>query len=173
VVNRVLRTGPAPSARDRQLVDILNDWVRRDAPLVDADDDGLYDEPGPVIMDGVWGPIADAVMRPQFGDLVSRLSLGGDGPSYVDKDLRTLLGDDVEDPFELSYCGGGDLDACSASLWAVIDAQALVLADQNGPDPTEWRSEAARTSFIPELIPETMRRTNRPTYQQVLELVGP
>ena len=30
---------------------ILDDWVGRDAPRLDANDDGLYDEAGPVIMD--------------------------------------------------------------------------------------------------------------------------
>ncbi len=51
VVSRVLHGGPAPSARDQQVVDILDDWVDRDAPRLDADGDALYDEPGPVIMD--------------------------------------------------------------------------------------------------------------------------
>ncbi len=172
VVNRVLRTGAAPSARDRQLVDILNDWVRRDAPLVDGDDDGLYDEPGPVIMDGVWGPIADAVMRPQFGDLVSRLSLGGDGPSYVDKDLRTLLGKRVRGRFNLAYCGNGSLADCRASLWTAISNAADGIAAQQGePDPANWRRTAARTGFVPGLLPNTFTSTNRPTFQQVLEFV--
>ncbi len=73
VVSRVLRSGPAPSDRAARVVQILDDWVRRDAPRLDANDDRLYDEPGPVIMDAVWGPIAEAVMRPVFGDLVDDL----------------------------------------------------------------------------------------------------
>ena len=44
VVSRVLHTGSAPSARDQKVVDLLDDWVRRDAPRLDADDNGLYDE---------------------------------------------------------------------------------------------------------------------------------
>ena len=46
------------------------------------------------------------------------------------------------------------------------------VAAQYGADPAGWRGEADRTSFVPGLIPETIRRTNRPTYQQVLELVN-
>jgi hypothetical protein len=42
-----------------------------------------------------------------------------------------------------------------------------------GPDPAQWRTTAARTSFAPGLIPDTMRATNRPTFQQVLELAHP
>jgi hypothetical protein len=177
LISEVLATGEPPSDLDAEIVALLDQWVADDAPRLDADDDGDYDDAGPTILDALWDPLVRASLTPVYGDQLDTLDevrpLDQIGMSFFDKDLRTLLGDDVEDPFELSYCGGGDLDACSASLWAVIDAQALVLADQNGPDPTEWRSEAARTSFIPELIPETMRRTNRPTYQQVLELVGP
>ena len=62
VVSRVLRTGPAPSARDQQILDLLDDWIDRDAPRLDADNDTFYDEAGPVIMDAVWRPIANAVM---------------------------------------------------------------------------------------------------------------
>ena len=99
--------------------------------------------------------------------------LGGlAGESYVDKDLRTLLEQPVKGRFALKYCGNGSLDACRASLWAAIDAAVGQLARRRrARDPTAWRSTAARTGFVPGLIPDTMRATNRPTFQQVLELV--
>jgi hypothetical protein len=176
VVSRVLHTGPAPSARDQKVVDILDDWVSRDAPRLDADGDGLYDEPGPVIMDELWRPIADAVMSPVFGSLTRDLNavrnLGSlSGESYVDKDLRTLLGDRVRDPFNLSYCGAGSLAACRRSLWDAVHLAADRLTSQLGePDPAKWTKPAARTSFVPGLLPNTFPATNRPTFQQVLEL---
>jgi acyl-homoserine lactone acylase PvdQ len=176
VVSRVLRTGPAPSARDQKVVDILDDWVGRDAPRLDADGDGLYDEPGPVIMDDLWRPIAEAVMNPVFGSLIPDLnsvrSLGSlSGESYVDKDLRTLLGDRVQDPFNLSYCGDGSLAACRDSLWNAVHSSADRLTSQLGePDPSNWTKQAARTGFVPGLLPNTFPSTNRPTFQQVLEL---
>jgi hypothetical protein len=94
--------------------------VRRDAPRLDADNGGLYDEAGPTIMDAVWTPIAEAVMRPVFGGLVDDLdevrSLDGtSGQSYVDKDLRTLLRRPVRGRVNLRYCGRGSLRACRAS----------------------------------------------------------
>jgi acyl-homoserine lactone acylase PvdQ len=176
IVSRVLRTGPAPSARDQKVVDILDDWVARDAPRLDADGDGLYDEPGPVIMDELWRPIAEAVVAPVFGNLIPDLnavrnlsSLSGE--SYVDKDLRTLLGDRVRDPFNLSYCGDGSLPECRDSLWNAVHLAADRLATQLGePDPANWTKPAARTGFIPGLLPNTFPSTNRPTFQQVLEL---
>jgi len=179
VVSRVLRGGAAPSARDQQVVDILDDWVRRDAPRLDADNDTFYDDAGPAIMDATWRPIAEAVMRPVFGELTDDLndvrSLGSlSGESYVDKDLRDLLGRRVKGPFRLRYCGDGSLSACRASLWAAVGKAADGLATELGtPDPAKWLKTAGRTGFTPNLIPDTMRSTNRPTFQQVLEFQRP
>jgi acyl-homoserine lactone acylase PvdQ len=176
VVSRVLHTGGAQSARDRQVVDLLDDWVRRDAPRLDADNDGLYDVAGPAIMDEAWERLARAVMRPVFGGLVGPLDEirgldGLSGESYVDKDLRTLLGRPVRGRFNLRYCGRGSLRGCRTTLWRAIHGAAdRLAAEQNEPDPTKWRTRAARTSFVPGLIPNTIRTTNRPTFQQVLEL---
>jgi hypothetical protein len=175
LVSRVLATGSAPTARDQQVVDILDDWVSRDAPRVDADADTYYDEPGPVIMDAVWRPIANAVMSPVIGALIPDLdnvrSLDGlEGESYVDKDLRTLLGDPVVGPYNLRYCGLGSLSACSTSLWQAIHDAADALATLQGQaDPTLWRKLAATTGFVPGLLPNKFPFTNRPTFQQVLE----
>ena len=175
LVSRVLRTGTAPDARDQAILDLLDDWVDRDAPRVDADNDGFYDEAGPTIMDAMWNPVATAVMTPVFGALVDDLDnvrdLNGlEGASYVDKDLRTLLGDPVVGPFNLSYCGAGNLAACSDSLWQAIHAAADTTATQLGQaDPALWRRPARRTSFVPNLLTNTMPFTNRPTFQQVLE----
>jgi acyl-homoserine lactone acylase PvdQ len=177
VISRVLRGAAAPSALADRTVAVLEDWVARDAPRLDADLDGDYDHAGPVISDALWPPIADAVMRPVYGnltdDLASVRSLNGAaGQSYVDKDLRALLGDPVTGRFNLSYCGGGSLDACRASLWAVVEQVAGELAAEQGPEPSSWTGRAARTGFTPGLISDTIRTTNRPTFQQVLELAG-
>jgi hypothetical protein len=175
IVSRVLASGPAPNARDQAVVDLLDDWVSRDAPRLDADLDTYYDEAGPTIMDRTWRPIAEAVMEPRFGDLLDDLNnvrgLGGlSGESYVDKDLRTLLGDNVKGKYNLRYCGKGKLDACRASLWDAIDASADSLeSDFGSSDPSEWRGKASTTGFAPGLLPNRFPTTNRPTFQQVLE----
>ncbi len=179
VVSDVLLTGAASNALDARALDVLDEWISRDAPRLDADQDGKNDDAGAVIMDAVWRPIAEAVMRPVYGDLLGDLnsvrSLNGlAGESFVDKDLRTLLGKKhVRGPFHLRYCGNGSLDACRASLWAAFDQAISALASAQGPDPATWRGDASRTSFVPGLIPDTFRSTNRPTFQQVLELVRP
>lgn len=175
-ISEVLHEGEAPSDRAAQVVALLDEWVEEDAPRLDADDDGTFDSAGPTIMDALWLPLVRAALEPVYGDQLDALDevrpLQQIGMSFLDKDLRTLLGEDVEDPLHLQYCGGGELDACSASLWAAVQQVADELAAQYGADPAGWRGEADRTSFVPGLIPETIRRTNRPTYQQVLELVN-
>lgn len=176
VISRVLRTGPAPDARDQQVLDIVDAWIERDAPRIDADDDRVFDDAGPVIFDAIWRPIVNAVMQPVIGALLPDLDRvrdldGLEGASYVDKDLRTLLGDPVVGRFNLDYCGAGDLTACRESLWQAIHQAIDATATQQGQaDPSLWRKAAARTGFVPGLLPETFPTTNRPTFQQVLEL---
>jgi len=175
LVSRALHMSTAPSLRDQQIVDILDDWVSRDAPRVDADSDTYYDEPGPVIMDALWRPIADAVMSPVFGTLIPDLDNvrdldGMEGLSYVDKDLRTLLGDPVTGPFNLHYCGLGSLMPCVDSLWQAVHQTGDTLTAQQGQvNPALWRKLAATTGFVPGLLPNRFPSTNRPTFQQVLE----
>jgi acyl-homoserine lactone acylase PvdQ len=177
-VSRVLRTGPAPNALDQRVVDVLDAWVRRDAPRVDANDDGLWDDAGTTIAGALRRPIAEAVLRPRFGDLLDELDdvrglTGQSGESYVQKDLRTLLGRRVRGKFNLRYCGSGNFARCRADLWAALDGAVKELdATQSDPDPNNWRSTASRTSFTPGLLPNTIRTTNRPTFQQVLEFKG-
>ncbi len=179
VVSQVLHGSAAPSPLAAQAVQALDDWVAQDAPTLDADNSGQWDDAGPTIMNAVWNPIADAVMRPVFGastaDLDNIRGLGSlSGESYVDKDLRTLLNQPVQGPFQLRYCGNGSLDACRASLWAVVEQAANSLAaSQGSADPTAWRSPSRRLTFTPGLIPDTFRATNRPTFQQVLEFLNP
>ena len=103
-------------------------------------------------------------------------NLGGQsGHSYVDKDLRTLLGRRVRGPFDLRYCGRGSLERCRADLWAALKGAADVLSARFGgdPNPANWRGEADRTDFAPGLISDTFPSTNRPTFQQLLEFQMP
>jgi hypothetical protein len=92
----------------------------------------------------------------------------------VDKDLRALLGKPVRDPYSRRYCGGGDLAACRASLWAVMQQGADSLALTQGNDPAAWRSDATeeRITFPPGVLGDTMRWTNRPTFHQLMEFDG-
>jgi acyl-homoserine lactone acylase PvdQ len=176
-VSELLADGEAPSDLAAAVVEYLDGWVADDAPALDADEDDDFDDAGATIIDAVAEPLTLAALEPVLGDLAPRvvedLDLDGEtGASVLDKDLRTLQGRDVEGPFNLQYCGGGDLDQCREDLWAVIDEVGADLADDYGSDdPSTWLGEALRTGFDPGLIDETFRTTNRSVFQQLLEFV--
>jgi acyl-homoserine lactone acylase PvdQ len=178
-------TGPAPNPRVQRMVELLQDWRTQGSHRLDLDNDSLIDHPGAAILDAAWPKIADAVMGPvlgpQLGDLASLMSrdnrannqgssYGSGWYGYVDKDLRTLLGERVRDRYNLRYCGDGSLSACRSSLWAGLKAAVDQLSAAQGADPTKWRADATaeRLRFAPGLLSTSMRFANRPTFQQVL-----
>jgi acyl-homoserine lactone acylase PvdQ len=186
----VLATGPAPSARAARMLALLRGWHAQGSSRLDRDLDGKIDHPGAAIMDAAWPLLADAVLSPVLGpqlDQLARLigrdnransggsSYGSGWYGYVDKDLRTVLGRPVEGPFSTRFCGEGDLGACRESLWAALDAAGAALQSQQGPNPAAWRADATaeRIVFEPGLfLKDTMRWTNRPTFQQVVSFTG-
>jgi hypothetical protein len=146
--------------------------------------DGKIDDPGAAILDAAWPRLTDAVMRPALGPLVDRLArlLPRDDPAnprgsayyggwygYVEKDLRRVLGRRVVGPYRTHFCGAGDLAVCRTSLWAALEEAGAELAAAQGPDPAAWRADATgdRIRFAG-FLPETMRWSNRPTFQQVM-----
>jgi hypothetical protein len=129
------------------------------------------------------------VLRPVLGDLVVDLEgiMGRDDSparggsayydgwyTYVEKDLRRLLARPISAPFTTSFCGKGVLATCAASLWAAMDEAAASLEARQGPDPSAWRADATaeRIRFSPGILPDSMRWTNRPTFQQVVSFDG-
>jgi acyl-homoserine lactone acylase PvdQ len=178
VINRVLSSGPAPDALTAQAADLVTAWGDAGGSVLDSDLDGFIDAPGAAVMEAAWDRLADAVLSPVLGPLVDELAelvtrhdsfgyeFGWYG--YVDKDLRTLLGDGVRGRYKLRYCGRGVPETCRASLWAAMQQASAELAVAQGPDPTAWRTPATRIQFIPGFIPDTMRFTNRSTFQQVI-----
>jgi len=193
VVNRVLSGGPAPDARSQQAVDLINAWTAKGASRLDRDLDGKIDDPGAAVLDQSWDQLAETVLRPVLGDLAASGGLlgqlmtrddsprtsngsayGGGWYGYVDKDLRSLLGEPVRGAYSRRYCGNGDLAACRASLWAVIQSSADALAAGQGTDPNAWRGDATgeRITFVPGVLTDTMRWTNRPTFHLLMEFEG-
>ena len=171
VISEVLIGGDAPSDLSKQAVALLDDWVADDAPRLDADDDGFYDSPGPLLLDEIFAAVDTAVREPVLGAAIAAgvRFRGIDDVSLIDKDLRTLLGEPVEGEFNVGYCGAGDLDACRESLWAAVDETVAALAAERGDDVTTWLPEGLRLTFTPGLIENDFRATNRPTFQQVIE----
>ena len=189
IVKAVLQTGAAPSARAEAAAGLLDNWRLSGSSRLDRDLDGRVDDPGAAVMDAAWPRIADAVMTPVLGPLVTRLAAlhgrsddaGPSGSSYIsgwygyiDKDLRTLLGREVRGPYSRRYCGAGVLATCRDALWKAIDTAAAQLEASQGPAPSSWRADATaeRIQFTSGVLPDTMRWSNRPTFQQLMSFSG-
>jgi acyl-homoserine lactone acylase PvdQ len=189
VVRAVLQPGSAPSARAEAAAGLVDSWQLAGSSRLDRELDGRIDHPGAAVMDAAWPRIADALLTPVLGTLVDRLASlhprsddAGPGGSayisgwygYVDKDLRTLLGRQVRGQYSRRYCGAGVLEACRAALWAALDAAAAELEAKQGPTASAWRADATaeRIRFTSGVLPDTMRWTNRPTFQQLMSFSG-
>ena len=189
IIRAVLQTGPAPSARAEAAAGLLDSWRANGSSRLDRELDGKVDDPGAAVMDAAWPRLADAVMTPVLGPLVGRLAAlhgrsddansGGSAYisgwyGYVDKDLRTLLGREVRGPYSRRYCGAGVLATCREALWAALDGAAAELESKQGPAPSAWRADATgeRIRFTSGVLPDTMRWTNRPTFQQLMSFAS-
>jgi acyl-homoserine lactone acylase PvdQ len=189
VIRAVLQTGPAPSARAEAAAALLDGWRGAGSSRLDRDLDGKIDDAGAAVMDAAWPRLGDAVMSPVLGPLVDELarlqrrsndagpggsSYGSGWYGYVDKDLRTLLGRQVRGPYSRRYCGSGVLATCRAALWAALDAAAAELEVKQGPAPSSWRADATaeRIRFTSGVLSDTMRWSNRPTFQQLMSFSG-
>jgi acyl-homoserine lactone acylase PvdQ len=184
-IRAVLRTGSAPSTRAEAAAGLLDAWRGAGGSRIDRDLDGKLDDPGAAVLDRAWPRLEDAVLSPVLGPLLPRLAgLHGrsddPGPGgsaflsgwygYLDKDLRALLGQPVRGGFSRRYCGSGELETCRQALWAAVDAAAAELVQLQGPSPAAWRADATaeRIRFASGVLQDTMRWTNRPTFQQVM-----
>jgi hypothetical protein len=170
---------------------LLDAWYSHGGSRLDRTDPqgiGNITDPGAAIMDAAWTPLADAwaskVLGPkltaQFASFVTPFQSPPGGQEtgwfgYMDKDIRTILGEKVKGKFAIRYCGGGNLATCRRLMWAAINKAGNALQATQGSNPSAWRASATaeRISFVPNLLTYTMRYTNRPTgIQQVLSFGG-
>ena len=191
IISQVLHTGPAPSARDAEMLALLDAWHAHGSSRLDRTDPngmGSITDPGAAIMDTAWPLITRAWAAATLGpaltaDLASRLTPfqappGGQESGwygYVSKDLRTIMGEHVRGPFAVRYCGRGSLRRCRTLLWGAIDQAGNQLAASQGQGPASWRASATaeRITFTPGLLPLTLRYTNRPSgIQQIISFSG-
>jgi acyl-homoserine lactone acylase PvdQ len=193
VLARLLQGSKAPSAQAQGMLDQMVAWSQAGGSRLDVDLDGRIDHPGAASMDAAWPRIADALLRPVLKkqktlDELDAMFNRFDHPSkttsdnmfdgwhqYFDRDVRELLGEDVEQPFANEYCGGGERKQCRKDIWkAIADAGKQLQQSQGSPDPAAWHADAnaERIRFGPiELT--TMRYTNRPSgIQQILSFNG-
>ena len=183
LLHELLTPGIAPSAEAQKAMHVMVNWNENGGHRLDLDLDGKIDHPGAAIMDRAWPKIANAFMAPQLGDqvnelasLFSRYDLPPGGQysgwhQYFDRDIRKLLDHKIKDPMKNEYCGGGDFQECQDAVWGAIQEAVDELSAEQGPNVESWRSDAVRERirFAPNLLPTTMRYTNRPSgIQQVI-----
>jgi acyl-homoserine lactone acylase PvdQ len=196
VLSKLLHGGPAPSARDQQMLALLDAWYSNGASRLDRTGNGQITDPGAAIMDAAWPLLASAwassVFSPslqgQLAAIVPQYDNPFSGPVqpsgreqyhgwhiWMEKDLRTILGEHVSGKFSVRYCGGGSLTRCRSLLWGAIDRAGNELAAQQGSDPAAWHSSATaeEIGFVPGILPYKMAYTNRPTgIQQIVSFGG-
>ncbi|MBO4209643.1 penicillin acylase family protein, partial [Micromonospora echinofusca] len=93
---------------------------------------------------------------------------------YVDKDLRSVLGDPVRGGLGRTYCGNGALTGCRQILLDTLRTAAATPAAEVYPaDATcaagdQWCADGIVQSVLGGITHPTTAWQNRPTYQQVV-----
>jgi hypothetical protein len=170
---KVLAGGTAPNARDAQMLALLQSW---DGSRLDANLDGQIDNPAAAIMDAWWPRLAVADLQPVLGSLTDQLKTlapisddANSGGSSYDAGWYGYVEQDLRAGFSTIYCGNGVPAACAASLWQALDQAGNDLQAAQGAAPAAWRADATKERIrFAGFIPDTMRWTNRPTFQQVM-----
>jgi acyl-homoserine lactone acylase PvdQ len=97
---------------------------------------------------------------------------------YVDKDLRSVLGDTVQGPLGAQYCGGGSLSACrTALLTSLVQAGAetsaqVYPADTDCAAGNQWCADSIIQRPMGGITDAKITWQNRPTFQQVVQYTG-
>lgn len=193
VLSKLLRGGRAPNQRDAKMLSLLDQWYRQGASRLDRTGDGQITAPGAAILDTAlpliaraWGSaVLGASLERQLASFVSVYDFPNNGTGtggqetswdpWIDKDLRTILGERVRGKFTVRYCAGGSLRRCRSMLWRALDLAGRKLAAAQGPNPADWRQSATaeEITFVPGLLTYKMRYTNRPTgIQQIVSFGG-
>jgi acyl-homoserine lactone acylase PvdQ len=98
--------------------------------------------------------------------------------SYVDKDLRAVLGEPVEGPLAEKYCGAGSLAACRDVLIGTLRTAAGRTAAQVYPADDvcragdQWCADSVNHRTLGGIKHPAISWQNRPTYQQVVEFTS-
>ncbi len=186
--------GKPKSAQLRQALATLRTWQRHGAHRRDLNRDGVDEEtPAIEIMDAWWPKLLQGEFKPALGaraygmleEMVQTGNVVGGSPtapdyddgwySYVDKDLRDLVGPKPKAPWSRVYCGGGSRQKCQTMLQRTLRAALKVTPQQlygggNGdcaanPQPSCYDQNRPQVTGGIELGAFPFQ--NRPTFQQV------
>ncbi|MHC3473995.1 penicillin acylase family protein [Streptomyces sp. 7R007] len=98
--------------------------------------------------------------------------------SYVDKDIRSVLGETVQGPLAEKYCGGGSLSSCRDILISTLKTAAGTSASTVYPGDDlcsagdQWCADSIVQRTLGGIKHYNISWQNRPTYQQVVEFTS-
>ncbi|MFE7648937.1 penicillin acylase family protein [Streptomyces phaeoluteigriseus] len=98
--------------------------------------------------------------------------------SYVDKDIRAVLGEPVQGALGRKYCGGGTLSGCRDVLLTTLKEAAGRTAAQVYPGDAlcaagnQWCADSIVQRTLGGIKHGNISWQNRPTYQQVVEFTS-
>ena len=151
------------------------------------------------IMDAWWPLLVKAEFQPGMGDALYSAMTGAlsidDSPyggseagvshkgssfqsgwySYVDKDIRTILGKPVQGGLTRAWCGGGDPAQCRQVLLTTLSAAAATPATTVYPADSvcsagdQWCADSIQQHPLGGITDAESNWQNRPTFQQVVQ----
>ncbi|WP_285751653.1 penicillin acylase family protein [Lentzea sp. NBRC 105346] len=199
---RVIKTAAVSDPALASTVQKLDDWVRSGALRKEtAKGSKAYANAEAIrVLDAWWPLLVQAEFQPMGTDLYTALagamqidespSDAHGGPNatphkgsafqygwwgYVDKDIRKVLGDQVQSPFPQTYCGNGVLTACRQVLLDTLKQAAAKPANQVYPGDADcaagdqWCADTIIHRAMGGITQDKMTWQNRPTYQQVVQ----
>lgn len=98
--------------------------------------------------------------------------------SYVDKDLRAVLGQPVSGGLTEEFCGGGSLSACRTALLTSLSQAAAESSSTVYPGDSDcsagdqWCADSIIQRPMGGITDGKITWQNRPTFQQVVQFVG-
>ncbi|MDI9833843.1 penicillin acylase family protein [Streptomyces sp. KAU_LT] len=201
---RVVTSTPVTDSTAAAAVSKLQAWVAAGARRTEtsAGSKKYADADAIRILDAWWPRLVKAQFEPGLGSTlftamqrnlpVDEAPSAGHGPtgshagssfqygwwSYVDKDIRAVLGEPVRGPLDRAYCGGGSLSACRDLLISTLKEAAGRTAAQVYPGDDQcaagdqWCADAIVQRTLGGIKHGKISWQNRPTYQQVVEFAS-
>ncbi|MEV0180824.1 penicillin acylase family protein [Streptomyces sp. NPDC050625] len=198
---KVVNSSPVTDSTAAAAVSKLQAWVTAGAKRTETSAGSkTYANADAIrILDAWWPLLVKAEFEPGLGsDLYTALSdnlpideapSAGHGPtgshagssfqygwwSYVDKDIRAVLGESVQGGLAQKYCGAGNLSSCRDILISTLKTAAGLTAAQVYPGDDQcsagdqWCADSIVQRTLGGIKHGKISWQNRPTFQQVVE----
>ncbi|MFF3418324.1 penicillin acylase family protein [Streptomyces sp. NPDC002698] len=198
---KVVNSSPVTDSTAAAAVGKLSAWVTAGArrketsagshTYADADAIRILDAWWPLLVKAEFQPGLGSDLYTAFGNNlpVDEAPSAGHGPtgshagssfqygwwSYVDKDIRAVLGESVQGGLPQTYCGGGSLTACRDLLISSLKeaagktAATVYPGDDQCSAGDQWCADSIVQRTLGGIKHGKITWQNRPTFQQVVE----